>query len=62
MKAGDIIRVTSGEHQDKIGGVIGGYQAQGLEKLRDEDFSGLWYVEFEDGTQGVIHESLMEVI
>ncbi len=62
MKAGDIIRVTSGEHQDKIGGVIGRYQAQGLEKLRDEDFSGLWYIEFEDGTQDVIHESLMEVI
>ncbi len=62
MKAGDIIRVTNGEHQGKTGGVIGKYQAQGLERLREEDFSSLWHVEFEDGTQGVIHEYLMEVI
>lgn len=62
MKAGDIIRITGGEHQGKRGGVIGRYQAQGLERLKDEDFSGLWYIEFEDGTQDIIHESLMEVI
>ncbi len=62
MKAGNNIRVTDGEYQGKTGGVIGRYQAQGLERLRDEDFSGLWYIEFEDGTQDVIHESLMEVI
>jgi hypothetical protein len=62
MKAGDIIRVTSGEHQGKTGGVTARYQAQGLERLKEEDFSSLWYVEFEDGTQGVIHEYQMEVI
>ncbi len=62
MKEGDIIRVIKGEHEGQTGGVIGRYQAQGLEKLRDEDFSGLWYIEFENATQDVLHESLMEVI
>ena len=62
MKAGDNILVTGGERQGKTGGVIGIYQAQGLVRLRDVDFRGLWYIELEDGTQEVIHESLMEVI
>ena len=62
MKVGDIIKVIKGKHEGKTGQVIGMYQAQGLERLRDEDFSGLWWVEFEDGTQGVTQEALMEVI
>ena len=62
MQARDKIRVIKGEHEGKIGEVIGKYQAQGLERLRDEDFSGLWYIEFEDGNQDIIQEALMEVI
>ncbi len=62
MKAGDIIIVIKDEHKGKIGEVIGRYQAQGLERLRDEDFSGLWYIDFEDGSQDIIQEALMEVI
>ncbi len=62
MKAGCIIKVIKGKHEGKIGQVIGIYQAQGLERLREESFIGLWWVEFEDGKQDVIHEPLMEVI
>ncbi len=62
MKEGDNIKVIKGEHEGKIGGVIGRYQAQGLERLKDEDFSGLWYIEFEDDTQDIIHELLMEIV
>ncbi len=62
MQARDKIRVIKGEHAGRIGEVIGKYQAQGLERLRDEDFSGLWYIEFEDGNQDIIQEALMEVI
>ena len=62
MQAREKIRVIKGEHEGKIGEVIGKYQAQGLERLRDEDFSGLWYIEFEDGNQDIIQEALMEVI
>ena len=62
MQTRDIIKVIKGEHEGKIGQVIGRYQAQGLERLRDEDFSGLWYIEFEDGSQDIIQKALMEVI
>ncbi len=62
MQVGDKIRVIKGEHEGKIGEVIGRYQAQGLERLRDADFSGLWYIEFEDGSQDIIQEALMGVI
>jgi hypothetical protein len=62
MKVGDNIRVIKGKNEGKTGGVIGRYQAQGLERLREEGFIGLWWVEFEDGKQDVIHEPLMEVI
>ena len=62
MRVGDNIRVIKGKDEGKTGGVIGRYQAQGLERLREEDFIGLWWVEFEDGEQAVIREPLMEVI
>ena len=62
MRVGDNIRVIKGKDEGKTGGVIGRYQAQGLERLREEDFTSLWWVEFEDGEQAVIHEPLMEVI
>ncbi len=62
MKLTDEVRIINGKHRGKTGVVVGRYQAQGLERLKDEDFSGLWYIEFEDGTQDIIHESLLEVI
>ncbi len=62
MQVGNRIRAIKGEQEGKIGVVFGRYQAQGLERLKEEDFSGLWYIEFEDGTQDIIHESLLEVI
>ncbi len=62
MKVGDNIRVIKGKDEGKTGGVIGRYQAQGLERLREEDFTSLWYIEFEDGSQDIIQEPLMEVI
>ncbi len=62
MKEGDKIRVIKGEHEGQTGGVISRYRAQGLERLRDEDFTGLWHIELEDGSPCVLPESLMEVI
>ena len=62
MRTGDIIRIIKGEHEGQTGGVIGRYQAQELERLKAEDFSGLWNIELEDGTPYVIDESQMEVI
>ena len=62
MKVGDNIRVIKGKNEGKTGGVIGRYQAQGLERLRDEDFSGLWWVVFEDGNQDVVQENDAELL
>ncbi len=61
MKAGDNIRVIKGEHEGKTGEVIGEYIAKGIGGLEGQDLRG-WFVEFEDGDQTIIQESMMEVI
>ena len=62
MQVGDLIKIIEGKHEGQTGQVIGLYQAQGLERLRDEDFSGLWWVVFEDGSQDVIQEKNAELL
>ncbi len=62
MKAGDKIRIIKGEHEGKKGEAIAEWIAKGIGTLENRDFRGWWFVEFEDGSQDVIQEPLMEVI
>jgi len=61
MQAGDKIRVIKGEHEGKKGEAIAEWIAKGIGALEGRDFRGWWFVEFEDGSQDVIQEALMEV-
>ncbi|MFC2056231.1 KOW motif-containing protein [Chloroflexota bacterium] len=66
MEAGDKVRVIEGEHKGKTGEVIGKWQGQmteaGGQGGTGFGFSGGWWrVKFDDGSQPIIKEALMEV-
>ena len=60
MQAGDKIRVVKGTHEGKIGEAVSRYRIEGLGMVGGEDFSNLWFVEFEDGSADIIQEALTE--
>ncbi|MFC1977872.1 hypothetical protein ACFLWS_06395 [Chloroflexota bacterium] len=60
MQAGDKIRVIKGQHEGKLGEIVSGYRIEELGRVGGEDFSSLWFVEFEDGSADIIQETLTE--
>ncbi len=63
MKAGDKIRIISGEHRGKRGVVVSEREmtTEPGEVPEGERDIGWWFVVFEDGS-GTLHESELEVI